>query len=538
MTRMVDELLALPRRERERLVSGDRYLMRAMAGPHQLFPTMYRQDYMDVDWDGDWSILLFHASRGAGKTISMSWLVDQAVHEWGVKRMMYVGATSGDVIDTNVNGDDGIIQCSRTPCTFGSRQHGKPQIRWDNGAICRIGYPSTPTTIRGGSNEVVFCDEFAFWEGIGTRTTDDPLTMIQPTLRKGKSRLIIATTPNVDNPLANRELLRIKGLPRTVTRTVTIDEMTHMPEWRREEMIEELGGRDEVTGRFRTYMGRQELGGEIIIDPGSVVWTPEVIEDARARGGSAPDVSEFQEVIVSIDPSRKSKDSSDPTGLVVLGRLEREREYLDVVAERRGADAAEQLMVRLRKGDGDVGMRVRDVQMWVLEGRDGRWAPEDLAEELKVERAKWGDARRFYGVVEDNVTGEHFGPAMRNFGLDMYWEYVSADRKSGDKRLRALDALAQYQLGVVRHCPGLYRLETQMELFTGVPKTQGSTHDDMVDALSQAVNWLSSSPAEVMSGAEFAERYRERAKVARAYAEVEREMAQHPRDASAVKVGS
>ena len=433
---------------------------------------------------------LFLAGRAlvpTHNTLHMSWFVDKAVHEWGVRRMLYAGATSGDVIDTNVNGDDGILACSRTEAQFTSLQHGKPQIRWANGAICRIGYPGTPTTIRGGSNELVICDEFAFWEHCGERTTADPLTMIQPTLRRGRSRLMIATTPNVDSPLANRELLRIGSLPGSIVRTVDISQVTHIPEWRKEQMVSEFGGVD-GNGSYMTFMGRQELGGEIIIDPGTVVWVDGDIEKARLAEGEVPKADEFDEILISVDPSRKSKDASDPTGLVVLGRRAWPKEPSEIAAW-------------FSEG------KRQEVQIVVLAARDGRWPPDELARQVKIEQERWGECGMLYGLVEDNVTGEHFGPSMRNFGVDISWEYISADATTGDKRLRAMDALAQYRLGVVKHVPGLQRLEHQQRLFTGVKRTQGVVPDDMVDALSQGVNWLSKAPAQVMTMQEFAMLY-------------------------------
>ena len=488
MARPLDDLLVLPAPERERLIADSEYLQRALIDGPQRHPALYMQDYQQIpDWEDDWQIILMHMCRGSGKTLLMSWLVDKAVHEWGVRRMLFVGANRDDMVDTNINGDDGILACSRTGAVFSAQQHGKPQIRWPNGAICRMGYPGSPTTIRGGSNELVLCDEFAFWENVGTGATDDPLTMIEPTLRKGKERLIIATTPNHESPLVNRELLRISGLKGTVTKTCNLDQVSHLSEDSKRRKKESVGF-DWESGVYTSYRGRQEYGGEIIIDPGTVVWTEELLAKVRLKEGEVPWPKEFAEILISVDPSRKTRQANDPTGIAVLGLYRDPRDPLEFAEH-------------IRQG--------KPVTEWVvlLEAWDGRWQPKELAEELIPIVHRYREAGWVHGLVEDNVTGENFEPAMQKFGLEIEWTPVTSDAATGDKRVRAIDAVALYQMpDRVKHAPGLWRAEVQQKLFTGVPKTQRG-HDDIVDAISQGVNHLGKDSARVMSLEEFLHEY-------------------------------
>lgn len=476
--RPIDRFLELPERERKKLIDKDEYIRRAVVEGAQRHPALFMHDFMQPpDWDDSWRIFLLHACRGAGKTLLMSWIVDKAVHEWGVRRLMFVGRDHGTVTDTNVLGDDGILACSRTKATYSIQQHGRPQVRWGNGAICRIGHPESPTTIRGGSYELVLGDEVGFWPNFGMRTTDDPMTMIRPTLRKGKARLILATTPNVAVPTVNRELLRIKNLPGTITRTCSLDQLTHMPEQVKQDQRDEFGWTEEEG--YLTFEGRQELGGEIIIDPGTVVWTEKMVADALIKEEQIPTAEAFECIAISIDPSRKTKQASDPTGLVVLGRVSD-----PLVLKVHGFDPEKPIVI-------------------VLEALEGRWTPEDLAKEIKLVMRRWEGCPHIFGVVESNIGGEHFAPSMREFGVDIHWVEILADTATGDKRLRALDAVAWYQQGRVKHRPGLRNLERQQVLFTGVAQTQIG-HDDLIDALAHGVPRVARALAKFMTAEEFA----------------------------------
>ena len=377
-----------------------------------------KRDDQVIPWDEDWLTALFHSGRGAGKTLALSHAIDEAVHERGIKRLGLIAPTATHAVDINVNGDDGIIACSRTEAEFGVQMYGRPQIAWKNGAVCRIGYASNPTSVRGPSVEILFCDEYGHYPNI-----EDVQAAIEPTLRLGDARMVIATTPNLDDVRMQRHLLALAREPDTFTRQVSTFANRALSRRRLERLRKRWAG---------TTMGRQELEGEIIIDAGLSLWQPEHIVR-----GLPPD--QFDAVVISLDPNKKVAAGSDNAAIVVGGIV------------------------------GDRG--------YILHAEAGRWTPKQLWDRLR-DNAVGFSADIL--LVEDNAVGDFFGPSMRSFGdLPLRLETVTA---TIDKRARAYDALGVYEQGRVTHCTEVPALESEMMLFTGVPKTQDGP-DDLVDAL-------------------------------------------------------
>lgn len=426
---------ALPAKSRHDFLAKHPKFARALLlGPHDPRAWWFwAEPWQVIPWDDDWLTLLLHSGRGGGKTLTASHAVDQAVHDQGVRRIILSNVSFDHVVSININGPDGIMATSRTKPEFGKNQYGRPNIRWPNGAVCELAYASQPTSFRSHTAELIVADELAFYPHLGTGSTRDPMTAFEPSLRSGDARLLIASTPNMEDVNAQRELVRLRGDPDTLTRQVATRMNPHLSKRRLRKLEERWKG---------TTRGRQELNGEIIIDEGLVLWTDELLAEARAV--QRPDV--YSMVVISIDPARKSQDGNDPTGIVVGG--------------------------------------VHTGGVYVEHAEDGRYSPRALFERIVELKGKYNATHL---LVEDNATGDYFGAAMSGFGDHGLWPVdVTADRS---KRSRALDALAAYQQGKVGHAdtPGVRSLEEQQVLFTGVPSTQVG-HDDMVDADTQLVN--------------------------------------------------
>ena len=388
-------------------------------GPqHVLGWEAYKRPDQVIPWDEEWETLLLHSGRGAGKTLTISHAIDEAVHERGVKRMLLVAPTYQAGIDINIIGDDGILACSRTPAEFRSMRGGSPRVFWSNGAEMRLGYAEKPRSVRGSSVEIVVCDEYAFFSKL-----QEVETALEPTMRIGDPRMIIATTPNMDDVKVQRRLVELRDDPETLVRQVPTSANKHLARRRVERLQKRWAG---------TTRGRQELEGEIIIDEGLTLWRKDLIEYAKRP-------ARFDGVVISLDPNKKPSDGSDPAGIVVGG-------YLD--------------------GDG-----------YILHAEDGRYSPKQLHERLAALSQEFGASVL---LVEDNAVGDFFGASMQAFG-DLPLSKIDVTA-TVDKRSRAYDALGAYEQGRIYHVGEQPVLEEQMFLFTGVAKTQEG-HDDMVDAL-------------------------------------------------------
>ena len=64
---------------------------------------------------GDWTIWLVMAGRGFGKTRTGAEFIGEEARA-GVSRIALVGPTAGDVRDTMVEGESGILACSPDWC--------------------------------------------------------------------------------------------------------------------------------------------------------------------------------------------------------------------------------------------------------------------------------------------------------------------------------------------------------------------------------------------------------------------------------------
>jgi phage terminase large subunit-like protein len=65
-----------------------------------------------------------------------------------------------------------------------------------------------------------------------------------------------------------------------------------------------------------TRLGRQELDGDILDDVPGALWTRDMIEACRIPKGTDP---AMRRIVVAIDPAISVSETSDATGIVVVG---------------------------------------------------------------------------------------------------------------------------------------------------------------------------------------------------------------------------
>ncbi len=166
-----------------------------------------------------------------------------------------------------------------------------------------------------------------------------------------------------------------------------------------------------------------------------LLWTRSEIE--RARISSRPD--DMTRVLVAIDPAVTANESSDETGIVVVG-----------------AD-------RHRKG-------------YVLEDLSGRYTPNEWAT-VAIEAA-----RRWKGsiVAETNQGGDMVTAVIKSLGDRAHGVRIIDVKASRGKLARAEPVYSLYQEGRIYHCGSFPLLESQM---AGFNPESSLTSPDRVDAL-------------------------------------------------------
>lgn len=166
-----------------------------------------------------------------------------------------------------------------------------------------------------------------------------------------------------------------------------------------------------------------------------LLWTRAEIE--RARISIRPD--DMTRVLVAIDPAITANESSDETGIVVVG-----------------AD-------RHRKG-------------YVLEDLSGRYTPNEWAT-VAIEAA-----RRWKGsiVAETNQGGDMVTAVIKSLGDRAHGVRIIDVKASRGKLARAEPVYSLYQEGRIFHCGSFPLLESQM---AGFNPESSLTSPDRVDAL-------------------------------------------------------
>lgn len=266
-------------------VQHSRY--RSLARPNQLPP------------DGDWRIWLVISGRGFGKTfLGAGWLAEQARlnpgTEWAI-----VAPTFTDVRRTCVEGPSGFLKAvdlRKDKGDFYNRSNG--QITLSNGSRIHLVSADEPDRARGLNLSGAWLDEASSfrYEEIWTEG-------LAPALRIGNPQVVITTTPR-PTKLIREWMSRTDGSV-VVTRGSTFDNAENLS----------AAALAELKARYEgTRLGRQELYGELLLDTPGALFTQTMIDEKRVQF-----YSDFTRVVVAVDPAVTSGESSDMTGIVVVG---------------------------------------------------------------------------------------------------------------------------------------------------------------------------------------------------------------------------
>ena len=265
----------------------------------------------------DWSIYLYLAGRGAGKTrTAAEWLAWEATTQ-NDTRWAIVAPTFGDVRDVCAEGESGIINILRSYGSLLDYNRSQGSITLTNGSKIKLFSADEPDRLRGPQHHGAWCDELAAWR------YPDTWDQLQFGMRLGSHpRTVITTTPRPVSLIRNL-VSRTDGSVKIV-RGSTFDNAANLAPQALLELQARYAG---------TRMGRQELYGELLTESDSALWTRQLIEDARIKPEDAPP---YFRVVVAIDPAVTSGEGSDETGIVVAGATPDGHYYILEDASMRG----------------------------------------------------------------------------------------------------------------------------------------------------------------------------------------------------------
>lgn len=394
--------------------------------------------------ENDWTTWIILGGRGAGKTragsewIRMQVEGDRPADRGRCSRIALMGETLDQVRDVMVFGESGILNCT-PPDRKPEWSASKRQLVWPNGAIAQTFSASDPESLRGPQFDCAWCDELAKW-----KKAEAAWDMLQFALRLGDHPQQIVTT----TPRRSRFLMKLlAGDSTVVTRAATAENRMHLAGSFVRSVTERYGG---------TFLGRQELDGELLEDiPGSL-WSRDLIERARRLPELVPD-----RIVVAVDPPVSSGHDADDCGIIVAGVRQ----------------------------DGGPGTWVAEV----IADESLSGATPQVWAKRAVELYHAFEADRL--VAEVNQGGDLVATIVRQIDPLISFRPVRASR---GKAARAEPVAALYEQGRVRHRPGLQKLEDQMvEMTVGGFAGRGSP--DRVDALVWALTELLVNPCRAIT---------------------------------------
>jgi len=386
----------------------------------------------------DWSIWLYMAGRGAGKTRSAAeWIREKAKDtSQGQLRFALVARTAADVRDVIVEGESGIISVS-PPSERPLYEPSKRRLTWPNGNTATCFTADEPDGLRGPQFHYAWADEVAAWrqspDAAGMTSWDN----LRVACRLGNAPQIIATTTPKRVPMLYALLSEAKTGRVVVSRGSTLDNAGNLSSTYLEA----------ITGVYAgTRLASQELYGEMLEDAEGALWNEELI--ARSRETGFPHGAPLR--VVGVDPS-VAENPRDECGIVVCAST----------------------------GDRDLYKR----HSWVLEDATVHGSPEVWANAVVSMARKYSCPV----VAEVNQGGALVTNAI--LAIDPSIKVLGVHSKHG-KALRAEPITLAYEQNRVHHLNYLPDLESQM--ISWIPGEGKSP--DRVDALVHALTALLIKP--------------------------------------------
>jgi len=268
--------------------------------------------------EGDWRKWLIMTGRGWGKTRTAAEYVRDLAFKGTAPRMGLIARSAGEVRDTMVEGEAGILEVS-PPWFYPHYEPSKRRLTWPNGVQATTYSGDEPDQLRGPSHHFIWADELASW-----RYLADAWSNAMFGLRLGEARALITTTPRPVKVL--KDLLTMAGV--VVTTGTSYENMENLSDNFRENILLYEG----------TRLGRQELLGQLLEDVPGALWNLTLLDECRVE--AVPHGVDIVRLVVAVDPAVTSSEESNETGIVIAARCSNGHAYVfDDLSDRLSPDS-------------------------------------------------------------------------------------------------------------------------------------------------------------------------------------------------------
>lgn len=252
----------------------------------------------------NWNVWLIMAGRGFGKTRTGSETCWKWINENRYKHIAFVGQTIVEARQVMVEGESGLLNVIPDGVLEKyDRQNGL--LLFKNGAEVRIYGADTYERLRGPQFDAAWVDELAKF-----KKTEKFWEQLMLCLRLGKEpKCIITTTPR-NNPLLTK---LIDDENCVVTRGSTFDNAANLAPEFLENLKKQFHG---------TKLEAQEIYARLLTETTGALWTRDIIEYEH------PPNNDWRRVLVAVDPAVTDYDTSDETGIVVIGLHSNQKAYV------------------------------------------------------------------------------------------------------------------------------------------------------------------------------------------------------------------
>jgi len=402
----------------------------------KILDSLTPQQLIDLRWDwrfwarpeqlppeGDWRSWVIVAGRGFGKTRTGAEFVRDQVKNKSARRIALVGRTAADVRDVMVTGPSGLLAVHpdhERPLYEPSRR----RLTWPCGATAHTYTSERSDQLRGPQHDLAWCDELAAWS-----YPYDTWDQLMFGLRLGNPRCVVTTTPRPIKLL--KDLLENPSC--AITRGSTFDNKLNLAKAFFDQIIDKYEG---------TTIGRQEIYADMLTEVPGALWKRSMIDDHRVHQPPAT----LKRVVVGVDPAVTNKDTSDETGIIVVGLGSDDHFYV--------------------LGDGSVKASV------------DTWA--------RAVVTRYNMHRADKVIAEVNQGGDLVARMINQIDSTVPIKKVHASR---GKVLRAEPVAARYEQGRVHHVGALNELEDQLCSYSPM---NSKISPDRMDALVYAITELDS----------------------------------------------
>lgn len=379
-------------------------------------------------------------------------LADDEPSEYGI-----VAPTIADVRDVCFEGGSGLIRALGGLAQRGVLIKKGPHIAGWNRSMAQL-YLKNGGTVFGASAEdgalrvqgknlrACWCDEIGLWKQWETAWNES----IAYALRKEPALLIATATPKM-NQKSRVLIKKLLDDPDVAKSFLPLeDNVANLAEKRVKELLKLRG----------TRLGRQEVGGELVLDiEGAYFFQTQIDDDRIYPDGRRPTKNltkwlvkviggvELVRVVVAVDPAVSTDDDSDETGIVVAAL-------------------------------GDNG------HAYVIEDLSGRYSPNQWAQKAVDAYYRW-QADKIVG--ERNNGGDMVGNTVRTIDADVAYDDVTATR---GKILRAEPISSAYTQHRVHHVGDPEHFAAMESQLIDCLPGQDQEHDDRLDACVYALTEL------------------------------------------------